>query len=641
MDAAVPIDESQTDGAPTEVLSDHALARISEVFGFDSLRPMQTEAIAATLAGRDALVVLPTGGGKSLCYQAPPLINGHLTLVISPLIALMADQLDALELCGYPAGALNSQMDAGAVRAVFAELDAGTLRLLLVSPERAMGVGFATRLRDGLERSGVELGAIAVDEAHCISHWGHDFRPEYRRIGELRDAFPGVAIQAYTATATPRVREDIAHQLGLTGHAELVGVFDRANLTYRIVPKTNVAQQACAAIERHRGEAAIVYCTTRRQTEELAEALGKQDIDAACYHAGLSPAKRRTIQRRFAREQLDVVVATVAFGMGIDRSDVRLVLHASLPRSIEAYQQETGRAGRDGLDAECVLLYAPGDVARWERLIRQSAEESGASDAIVDAQLELLTQMQRFATAPTCRHRALSEHFGQEYEREDCGGCDVCLGETELVVGGDEIARKVLACVARTGQRFGAGHIAEVLRGRANDRIAALGHDQLSTFGLMRSTSKRELTALIDQLVAAGALMRVGREYPVLHLTDAGIEIMRAEREVGPLAVVVARGRGAGPAKSRTEARPLSVDERDVFEALRALRRTLAQERGVPPYVVFSDATLRELVRARPTTLEAMLEVKGIGRAKLEAFGEVFLAELAEHGGSGEIPDDE
>lgn len=607
---------------------------------------MQAAAIAAGVEGRDCLTVLPTGGGKSLCYQVPPLVTGRATIVISPLIALMRDQVRGLELNGYPAAAIHSGVDHDEARAILRRVVQGEINLALVAPERVVTPGFKAFLA-ALADAG-RLGAIAVDEAHCISQWGHDFRPEYRRLAELREVAPRVPFQAFTATATPRVRDDIVRQLKLgrvgcdDGTPEvLVGTFDRPNLTYRVRARRDAAEQTAEAVRNHQragdGGGAIVYCLSRKDTENLAEQLRTHRINAEAYHAGLNERTRRDVEHRFSNETLDVVVATVAFGMGIDRSNVRLVVHATMPKSIEAYQQETGRAGRDGEPAECLLLYNPTDATRWERLIRANADEQGADDEATQAQLGLVREMRRLISAMGCRHRMLSEHFGQAYTPPDggatCGACDVCLGETEPEADARRIGQIILSCVARTDQRYGAAHVIDVLRGADTERVRAAHHDQLSVYGLLKDHRKPALASFIDQLVSAEALERlVDGHFETLRFGPRGMPVMKGEETVA-----LARPVGTGSAKAERrrrdrvpDAAPLSFEEKQLFEKLRQVRKELAEERAVPPYVVFSDATLRDLVRVRPASLEAMLEVKGVGRAKLEAFGDRFLGILTE-----------
>ncbi|HLU38767.1 MAG TPA: DNA helicase RecQ [Planctomycetota bacterium] len=605
-------------------------AALERTFGFTALRPLQREAIEAALAGRDALVVLPTGGGKSLCYQLPPLVTGRMTVVVSPLIALMQDQVDGLRLQGYPAAAVHSNLDGDARAELRERAASGDLKLLFVAPERVFQEGFLRWLEQQ------RPGAFAIDEAHCISQWGHDFRPEYRRLAELRARFPDVPVQAYTATATPRVREDVIAQLRLRDPEVLVGTFDRPNLTYRVLPRVDLAEQVAQAIARHPGAAAIVYCIARKDTEALAAELRARGIEAAAYHAGLDAATRTRVSADFRAERLHVVVATVAFGMGIDRGDVRLVVHAAMPKSVEHYQQETGRAGRDGLPAECLLLYSAADAARWRTVMERSAAETGADGEALAMQLELLQHMQRLANRPRCRHRALSEYFGQEYGEENCGACDVCLHELEPVPDAHVVAQKILSAVFRTGQRFGAAYVIDVLRGRATAKVKERGHDALPTFGALAGVPAQRIANYIDQLVDAGDLARTDGEYPMLMLTQASAEVLRSERRavlVAPKGDLSARPRRERGRDRRRGEEPseLTATEHALFEELRALRRELAREAGVPPYLVFSDVTLEELARARPRTEEEMLAVRGVGQRKLEQFGARFLAAIAAH----------
>ncbi len=620
---------SETNLAPID--RDQAITdTLERWFGFSTLRPLQREAIDAALDGEDALVVLPTGGGKSLCYQLPPLLLDRLTVVVSPLIALMQDQVDGLRLQGVPAAAAHSNLDADA-RAQLRQLAAsGELRLLFVAPERLFSEPFLRWLR------AQDVAAIAIDEAHCISQWGHDFRPEYRRLAELRSMFPQVPFHAYTATATPRVQEDILTQLQLRKPRVLVGTFDRPELNYRVLPRQDLVTQVAEAIGRHPDAAAIVYCIARKDTESLANELRRRGIDAVAYHAGLSASERTKISADFRAERVHVVVATVAFGMGIDRSDVRLVVHAAMPKSIEHYQQETGRGGRDGLPAECLLLYSAADAAKWRMLTQRRGEEGGADPDAVAAQLALLQQMQRFAGRARCRHRALSEYFGQAYTEENCGACDVCRNELEQVPGGHEIAQKILSAVARTGQRFGGSYVVEVLRGSRNEKVLQRGHDQLPTFGLLEGVPAMQLGNYIDQLIDLDLLVRSEGEYPILMLGPDARAALVGEQQVvllSPKAGLEARSRrrrgrdGAGSA----EARDLEPAERELFDALRGLRREIASELGVPPYVVFGDATLEELAQVRPSSTQGLLAVKGVGQKKLDAFGEQFLAAIADH----------
>ena len=577
-------------------------ARITEVlsrwWGFDHLRPLQSEAIKAALEGRDSLVVMPTGGGKSLCYQLPPLVGESTDVVISPLVALMKDQVDALEAIGYPAAALHGGMSQEERADVRDRLAAGELRLLFAAPERLVNTG----LLDVLARVGVKR--FAIDEAHCISHWGHDFRPEYRQLALLRDRFPSASIHAFTATATPRVRDDIARQLSLRDPATLVGTFDRPNLVYRVVPRTDRIAQTLAILGRHKGEASIVYCISRKETERLAERLAADGILAQPYHAGLDPRQRHKTQEAFARETIDVVVATVAFGMGIDRSDVRLVLHTSLPKSLEAYQQETGRAGRDGLAAECLLLYSSADVFSWESLVRKSAAESDLDpeeqERLIASQAEHLHAMRRYAQAARCRHAALSEYFGQAYPGETCGACDVCLGETESLPDAAVIAQKIISCVARVQERFGVRHVCEVLRGAKTDGILRHGHDQLSTFGLLVSLDQRAAENLVHQLLDQELLSRTGGDRPVVTLNDRSWEVLRGQRSV-----MLLEPRAGKTAKTtKADADDWQGVDRDLFERLRKWRRRIAEARGKPAWTILDDKALRAIAREKPAPLQ-------------------------------------
>ena len=615
---------------------------LRQVWGFDSLRPMQAAAVQAALGGRDALVVLPTGGGKSLCYQLPPLVTGKATVVVSPLIALMRDQVRGLELNGYAAAALHSAVEHEEARQIESQLVSGEINLLLAAPERMVTSGFRSLLAR-LADAG-RLGTIAVDEAHCISQWGHDFRPEYRRLAELRDVVPGTPMQAFTATATPRVRQDIIEQLGLDDPEVLVGTFDRPNLTYRVrarQPGARAIQQAAEAIARHKdaGEGgAIVYCISRKETEDFADGLRGMGLDAQAYHAGLKPNQRSNVERAFTNEQLDVVCATVAFGMGIDRSNVRLVVHAACPKSVEAYQQEAGRAGRDGEPAECLLLYGPGDAGRWTRLIMRDDSFDGQVAESTRAQLELIREAQRFVALMECRHRALSTHFGQEYEpppgRHNCGACDVCLGETEVEQDSARVAQIIMSAVARLDQRWGGAHVADVLRGANTEKIKSNGHDALSVHGLLATHAKGEVQMYIEQLVAAGALQRHLSEggFETLRFGELGNAVMKAEAPI-----TLARPMGSGTVRQERQRKSskrsaevviLDADEKELFEKLRAVRLEISREDSIPPYMVFNDATLREMAKRKPSTDGEMLSIKGVGQAKLEAFGRAFLDAL-------------
>jgi ATP-dependent DNA helicase RecQ len=607
---------------------------LQRYWGFETLRPLQGSAIRAVLERRDSVVVLPTGGGKSLCFQVPALIGDDpgVALVVSPLIALMKDQVDGLVASGVPAARLDSTMSADARQATFNGLRDGRFKLLYVSPERLMGDGGAS-FQATVARRGVRY--VAIDEAHCISHWGHDFRPEYRQLGALRAAWPQVSMHAFTATATTRVREDIVRQLGLRDALVLVGSFDRPNLIYRVRPRLSREQQLEAVMAAHRHEAGIIYCISRKDVDQTAASLAAAGHKAVAYHAGLSDDERARNQDAFIDERADVVVATVAFGMGVDRSDVRFVVHAGAPKSLEHYQQEAGRAGRDGLAAECLLLYSSADFLKWRRIMELSGELS-------DADVAHLRQMEGYASAFQCRHRTLVEHFGQTYEGGDCGACDVCLGEIERVDDPLILAQKIGSCVARVKQRFGLVHVAAVLEGKSTPQIAQNGHDALSTFGLLKELTAAEIKGYIEQLIARGFLQRTPGDYPVLELTATGVAMLKGQVEASdivlcrqPKASARSKSRaGRGDAAmGRVERESWEGVDRELFDGLRALRLEIARGRGVPPYVVFHDSTLREMARLKPASLSALLHVPGVGARKAEDFGQQFLDAIASHGG--------
>jgi len=594
------------------------LAAVRRYWGFDRLRPLQEEAISAALQQRDSLVVMPTGGGKSLCYQVPPAVSNRTDIVVSPLISLMKDQVDGLRECGYPAAAIHSGMTPEERSFAEREILGGKVRLVFVSPERILTAPFL-RL---IER--VNVRAFAIDEAHCISQWGHDFRPEYRQLATLKERFPGAGVHAYTATATPRVRDDIVEQLRLIDPQVLVGTFDRPNLSYRVVPRVDVDGQVTDVIRRHPGEAVIVYCLSRKDTEHMADTLRSKEIEALPYHAGLSADVRRRTQDAFAAEKLNVVTATVAFGMGIDRSNVRCIIHATMPKSVEHYQQETGRAGRDGLEAECVLLYSSADALRWERLIEQSAEEVEDPEAVIAAQMQLLERMRRFCSSPRCRHRMLSEYFGQSYSKADCGACDVCLDDVEGVEDATVTAQKILSAVARVNEGFGVVHVVDVLTGVDNETVKKRGHDQLSTYGLLRGTSRKAVMNWVFQLVDQELLERTSGDRPVLRLNAASWEVMRGQRRVR---LIRPRARVR---ETRAEKTSWVGVDRALFERLRALRSEIAQERQVPAFIIFSDATLRDMARKKPTTPAAFKTVSGVGQKKAADWAERFLPIIAQ-----------
>jgi ATP-dependent DNA helicase RecQ len=604
---------------------------LEQYWGYTSFRPLQREAMDAVLAGRDSIVVLPTGGGKSLCFQAPALAVPGLALVVSPLISLMKDQVDTLVGNGVAAALYNSSQSAAEKSAVMAGLREGGYRLLYVSPERLAGEGGDTFLRN-LPTG--KISFVAVDEAHCISQWGHDFRPEYRQLKRLRQVLPGVSVHAFTATATPRVRRDIATELELAEPIELVGSFDRPNLIYRVLPRQTLKHQLLAILARHHREAGIIYCTSRKEVDALAAWLTSLGVPALPYHAGLADEERARNQDAFLNERVDVMVATVAFGMGIDRSDVRFVVHAGAPRSVEHYQQESGRAGRDGLEAECTLIYSSADFMKWRLMLEREGELS-------DATQSLLRDMERYTASVGCRHRHLARYFGDHASHAgsaSCGSCDYCLGELEAASDPVPLARKILSCVARVGQRFGAGYVATVLRGQATEQVVARRHETLSTFALLPDKPVAEIRAYIEQLIALELLTTTDDAYPVLRLTSRGVALLKDEASYPGLTLARQRivKKGAPRAASRAEAESWQDVDRGLFERLRTVRLEIARARKVPPYVIFHDATLREMARLKPSTQQALLHVKGVGTRKAEDLGEIFVRAIRGWAGQGQ-----
>lgn len=611
--------------ASTRPTMDQLRQVVAQHWGYSQLRPLQQEAMQAVLDGQDTLVVLPTGGGKSLCYQAPAVLRGGTTVVISPLIALMKDQVDSLQACGIPAVALNSSLSAIERSAYEMDLLQGAVRLLFVSPERLI----QTELYRLLQRIGVHT--FAIDEAHCISHWGHDFRKEYRMLDRLREFFPDVSIHAYTATATEQVRRDICTNLALRDPVVLVGEFDRSNLTYRVLPRHDRMKQVLEVLDRHSGEAGIIYCPRQKDVDELADALKTRGFRALPYHAGKEKDERHFVQEEFIAERCDIVVATVAFGMGIDRSNVRFVLHTAMPKSLEHYQQEAGRAGRDGLEAECVLLYSGADVMTGKSMLQKSAQENQVEPDVLASGLRHLDEIDRYCRGACCRHKALVEHFGQRYDRPSCGACDLCLGDTMEVPDSNVIAQKILSCVARVKESFGINHVVGILRGESSEGIVKWGHDKLTTYGLLREQSKPDLRDWIYQLIGQGVLVQTEDEYPKLRLNAGSWEVMRGQKQVR-LIQLVRRKKGEKARRSTADEVSWEGVDRQLFEVLRGVRRALAAERRVDAaYLIFADSVLREMARVRPSTLARMRQISGVGDVKLREFGKRFLDAITEH----------
>ncbi|MBT8039805.1 MAG: DNA helicase RecQ [Gammaproteobacteria bacterium] len=585
---------------------------LQEVFGLKEFRPHQREIIDQVVSGGDAFVLMPTGGGKSLCYQLPALQRSGLTIVVSPLISLMKDQVDALQANGVRAAMYNSNLDAGEARDVLEHLHAGELDLLYVAPERMMKPGFLHSLES------MEIALIAIDEAHCVSQWGHDFRPEYVALGGLREHFPGTPFIALTATADPQTREDIVEVLRLQGARRFVTSFDRPNIRYTVLEKHQPHAQLLRFLAGREIESGIVYALSRKRVEEIAGHLQDRGLSAAAYHAGLGAATRRDVQERFVRDDVAIVVATVAFGMGIDKPNVRFVVHYDLPRHLEGYYQETGRAGRDGLPAEALLLFGAQDAA-----MARYQMEQGRNEDQKRIEMHKLNSMVGFAQSQSCRRRVLLGYLGERLE-EDCGNCDVCLDPPETF-DGTEAARKVLSCVYRVRQSFGMKHVVDVLRGADIERIRRFAHDNLTTYGIGMEHSHAEWMSITRQLIHLGYLEQDVAAFSVLKLTPRALAVLRGEKDVE-----LARPR----IRERTRKKPavaleLGPPDQELFEKLRTLRRELAEEAGVPPYIVFGDSALVEMSRAKPRDPEEFLAVNGVGKVKLERYGDAFLEVIA------------
>ena len=608
---------SATPAAPAKTATE-LLPDLKKFWGYDSFRPLQSEAIDCVLQRTDSVTVLPTGAGKSLCFQLPSLQFEGVGVVVSPLISLMKDQVDGLVSAGISAAALNSAMPESEKLEVAHKIKNGELRLLYVAPERLN----TPATIDFLKQNNVSF--FAIDEAHCISSWGHDFRPDYRALGKLKEQFPGVAIHAFTATATPKVRTDIAAELNLKDCQTLVGSFDRENLLYRVTQRSNLLTQLRTVIDRYPKQAGIIYCISRKDVEGVSETLNSIGYRSRPYHAGLSPEKRIENQDAFINEETDIVVATVAFGMGIDKSNVRYVIHAGMPKSLEAYQQESGRAGRDGLQSECLLLHSAGDFMTWKRML----------DANNPAAASLLDAMSAYCTRPQCRHKSLVEYFGQEFPKENCGACDVCNGDVEQLEDALIVSQKIISCVFRVDQRFGGGHVADVLTGSSNQQVKKFGHDSVSTYGLLSDMNKKTVRHYIDQLVGQNFLGVAAGQFPTLFITDQGREVLRGETT--PILFKAPEVKGS----SKQVDDWAGVDE-GLFEQLRALRKEIANESSVPAYTVFHDPTLRDFARQRPSTTEALSRISGVGEKKLDSFGERFLSAITDYCGENNVAMDQ
>jgi ATP-dependent DNA helicase RecQ len=591
---------------------------LHRIFGYDDFRGPQQAIVEHVAAGNDALVLMPTGGGKSLCYQVPSLLRDGTGIVISPLIALMQDQVEALRQLGVRAEYLNSTLDAETSARVERELAAGELELLYVAPERLLTGRFLSLLA----RSRIAL--FAIDEAHCVSQWGHDFRPEYRQLTVLHERWPDVPRIALTATADPPTQREIAERLDLTNAQHFVSSFDRPNIRYTVVQKDNAKRQLLDFLRGHRDEAGIVYCMSRRKVEETAEFLCKEGMNALPYHAGLPAEVRAANQRRFLREDGIIMCATIAFGMGIDKPDVRFVAHTDLPKSMEGYYQETGRAGRDSEPAEAWLCYGLGDVV----LLKQMIEQSEAGEERKALERSKLDHLLGYCESMQCRRQVLLAGFGETYPHP-CGNCDNCLQPPDAW-DASVAAQKALSCVYRSGQRFGVGHLIDILRGGENDKIRQFGHTELSTYGIGKDLDSRTWRSVFRQLVAAGLLEVDSDAYGGLRLTDGSRQVLKGQRKV-----MMRRESPKTRERERSGQRTgLSVLPQDLalFNALRGLRAELAREQNVPAFVIFHDSTLRNIAEQRPTSIDALGRVGGIGGTKLSRYGERLVEIVRDEG---------
>ncbi|MYA30113.1 MAG: DNA helicase RecQ [Gammaproteobacteria bacterium] len=614
---------------PSDTALDPAQNLLRTVFGYPAFRPDQEEIIRAVLRGRDALVLMPTGGGKSLCYQIPAILRPGTGVVISPLIALMQDQVSALRQHGVAAAFLNSSLPYEEQQRIMAALCRGELDLLYLAPERLLSEegGTLALLR------GIEIALIAIDEAHCVSQWGHDFRQDYLGLDVLKEHFPGTPRLALTATADEATREEIVARLKLNGAERFISGFDRPNIRYTVRMKNGPGADLLAFLREREGQAGIVYCLSRRKVEATAERLRQAGFDALPYHAGLSARARRRCQERFQRTDGVIVVATIAFGMGIDKPDVRFVAHCDLPKSIEAYYQETGRAGRDGEPAEAWMTYGLQDVVRLRRMV----DESEASEDHKRVQRTRLQSLVAWCEITRCRRTALLAYFGEDYPGP-CGNCDNCLHPPKTFDGTEE-AQKFLSCAVRARQRFGAAHLIDVLRGKETDKVLRHRHQNLSTFGIGSDLSARQWHAVVRQVVALGFARVDAERHGALVLTPRARPLLRGEQSI-ELREEVRLARPARARKERPAAWEIPAEDEPLWQALKACRMALADEARVPPYVIFHDATLREFVRTRPRSREAMLELHGVGQAKLERYGSAFLEVIATQADtkSGELP---
>ena len=599
--------------------NDPLLRPLKATFGYTSFRPLQREIIAASLAGRDTFALLPTGGGKSLCFQLPALVRDGLTVVVSPLIALMKDQVDALQASGVVATFLNSTLGEKEARARLAGLHRGEFKLLYAAPERLMLDGWQDNLKAW------NVTCLAIDEAHCVSEWGHDFRPEYRQLARLRALLPGVPVMALTATATERVRADVIAHLKLREPEVFVASFNRPNLTYRVLPKDQPLKQVIDFVRKREGESGIIYCASRAATERVAESLAGRGFAARPYHAGLTPTERAENQEQFLRDDTRIICATIAFGMGINKPNVRWVVHHDLPKNIEGYYQETGRAGRDGLPGDCLLLFSPGDIAKQTHFLDEITDTHERE--VARAQLR---QIVHYAESSGCRRAELLGYFGEKFPLDGCGACDNCL-EPRETYDGTLAAQKFLSCLYRVAQAggfsVGMNHITEILTGADTDKIRRWGHDRLTTYGIGRELTKSQWAAVGRELMRLGHVAVASGEFATLELTPEGLAVLKSRAPITltkPMELPQARR-----VATRREG-DIACDE-ILFERLRGLRKKLADERQVPAYIICGDNTLRALARFYPTALAQLEGIPGLGEKKRAEFGVIFTAEIADY----------
>ncbi|OGS23447.1 MAG: ATP-dependent DNA helicase RecQ [Elusimicrobia bacterium RIFOXYB2_FULL_48_7] len=593
-------------------MENNLLQVLTQYWGYTSFRAFQEEAIRSILDDRDTLTILPTGGGKSVCFQLPTLVTEGTAIIISPLISLMKDQVDYLKEMGLAAESLNSSLTAKTRYEVIEKIREGKVKLLYLSPERLM----FEETRDLLQS--IKLSFFVIDEAHCISHWGHNFRQEYRQLGVIKQEFKNIAIHAFTATATEQVQKDIVAQLKLDSPHIYIGNVDRPNLTYRVKQRSgNILSLIVDVIKKHPDEPGIIYCIKRSDVDDISQRLNDLGYKSLPYHAGLPDRERKRNQDEFSAENVPIIVATIAFGMGVDRSNIRYVIHAAMPKSIEHYQQETGRAGRDGLPADCYLFYSGQDYRIWEYMLGDSPDR--------DVLLAKLRAMYNFCTRPECRHRYLVHYFSQDYENKNCSACDYCMGEIAMVDDPLITGQKILSCVARVNEKFGAGHIADILKGSNTEAVRRWGHDALSTFALMKDETHSTLNYMIEQLIGQDYLKREG-EFSTLAITELGRSLLRGE-------VVPIIAKPITPIKKKEVEKKYKLKnslewegiDKALFKELREKRAELARLKSVPAYIVFSDKTLKDMALQKPVTLAQFSGVFGVGAVKQKTYGDTFI----------------